>query len=439
MNEGNPAVLVVGAGPAGLAAADRLTREGVAVQVLESREELAGRAGQIELEGYRFDRGAEFFTSFYPTTRRLVREKGLEPDVVEIKGPGKLFVDGRLVPMVTGPLSALTTPLLSIKSKLRLRRLSMSLLAHAGGLDFSDPRSLAAADDESAEEYGREVLGDEFVERVMKPGLESLTLSPASETSKALFLSQALVGPTARFYSIAGGMGRLCESLARGLPVRLRTKALAVREAAGGVEVDVEEDSRRETLRAEAAILAVQAPAAAAILGANGSPELAAFLGRVRYTPAVKLDLGLDRPLGADCPGVIPVGSEFEGLAGLQFLAYKGTRQVPEGKDGLGIVTGGRLAARLLGEDEESVTRELADLAARVLAKPIPGVVCRHVTRLSEAVPQFPPGRYRELAKLDPSIGRRIFLAGDYLAGPSIEAALRTGIAAAERALAAIR
>lgn len=57
--------VVVGAGAAGLAAARALAARGLAVTVLERDAVVGGRARNDVVEGWRFDRGAEFLTSFY--------------------------------------------------------------------------------------------------------------------------------------------------------------------------------------------------------------------------------------------------------------------------------------------------------------------------------------------------------------------------------------
>lgn len=57
-------VVVVGAGPGGLAAALQLAQAGCKVTVLERRDHVGGRTSAIELDGYRFDCGPTFF--LYP-------------------------------------------------------------------------------------------------------------------------------------------------------------------------------------------------------------------------------------------------------------------------------------------------------------------------------------------------------------------------------------
>ena len=53
----DPRTLILGAGPAGLAAANALAREGSPVTVLEARAQPGGWCRTIEREGYRFEVG----------------------------------------------------------------------------------------------------------------------------------------------------------------------------------------------------------------------------------------------------------------------------------------------------------------------------------------------------------------------------------------------
>jgi phytoene desaturase len=62
-------VVIVGAGPGGLAAAILLARSGVEVTVVEKRSTVGGRTSTIEREGFKFDTGPTFF--LYP---RVLRE-----------------------------------------------------------------------------------------------------------------------------------------------------------------------------------------------------------------------------------------------------------------------------------------------------------------------------------------------------------------------------
>ncbi len=62
-------VVIVGAGPGGLAAAILLARSGVQVTIVEKRSSVGGRTSTIERQGFKFDTGPTFF--LYP---RVLRE-----------------------------------------------------------------------------------------------------------------------------------------------------------------------------------------------------------------------------------------------------------------------------------------------------------------------------------------------------------------------------
>ena len=57
-------VVVIGAGPGGLASALQLAHGGAEVTVLESRSQVGGRCASIYANGFRFDTGPTFY--LYP-------------------------------------------------------------------------------------------------------------------------------------------------------------------------------------------------------------------------------------------------------------------------------------------------------------------------------------------------------------------------------------
>jgi phytoene desaturase len=57
----NRRVVIVGAGPGGLAASMLLAYAGADVTVLERLPRVGGRSGTLAANGFRFDKGATFF------------------------------------------------------------------------------------------------------------------------------------------------------------------------------------------------------------------------------------------------------------------------------------------------------------------------------------------------------------------------------------------
>ena len=65
-------VAVVGAGLAGLTAADRLARADLDVVVLEASDGVGGRVRTDRVDGFLLDRGFQVLNTAYPAARRIL-------------------------------------------------------------------------------------------------------------------------------------------------------------------------------------------------------------------------------------------------------------------------------------------------------------------------------------------------------------------------------
>lgn len=105
MSDSSLPVIVVGAGLAGLSAAQTLLDAGVAVRVLEASATLGGRVQTDEINGYRFDRGFQLINAKYPELEALnivhkldfayaprAVDIALDASVVRLGDPRKYFV-----------------------------------------------------------------------------------------------------------------------------------------------------------------------------------------------------------------------------------------------------------------------------------------------------------------------------------------------------------
>jgi protoporphyrinogen oxidase len=90
------------------------------------------------------------------------------------------------------------------------------------------------------------------------------------------------------------------------------------------------------------------------------------------------------------------------------------------------------MRATIVGGGEEATSEQLIRDFATIYQR-IPET--RAVHEWTTAMPQFPPGRFREIAEF---VARQrapgLFFCGDYLMGPFVEAAIGTGRRAAEAA-----
>jgi protoporphyrinogen oxidase len=90
-------VLVIGGGPAGIAAAAALREGGCEVTVLEREGAVGGKCRSLHLDGRTYDLGANLTTPRYTTIRPLAQELGLTPRTI----PERRLVDIDLDQMVS--------------------------------------------------------------------------------------------------------------------------------------------------------------------------------------------------------------------------------------------------------------------------------------------------------------------------------------------------
>ena len=89
-----PAVLVAGAGPAGLTAAYELTRSGVRVDVHEAEHGVGGIARTETYRGYRFDIGGHRFYTKVAEIEQLWQD-WLGPELLQVPRLSRIFYEGR--------------------------------------------------------------------------------------------------------------------------------------------------------------------------------------------------------------------------------------------------------------------------------------------------------------------------------------------------------
>jgi hypothetical protein len=136
VSDSPPPVIVVGAGLAGLSAAQSLIEAGIEVRVLEASTTIGGRVQTDEINGYRFDRGFQLINARYPEVKALhIIDKldfryapravdiALDGSVVRLGDPRKYF------------LSALRSESGSIREKISFLKYLLSKSTHGSNVE----------------------------------------------------------------------------------------------------------------------------------------------------------------------------------------------------------------------------------------------------------------------------------------------------------------
>ncbi|RSN83614.1 protoporphyrinogen oxidase [Streptomyces sp. WAC 05379] len=449
-------VVVVGGGIAGLAAAHRLLDRGRRVTVLEASDRVGGKLLPGEIAGVRVDLGAESMLARRPEAIALAREAGLAERLQPpASASASIWTRGALRPMPKGHVmgvpgtAAALSGVLSDEGLARIER------------DADLPRT-EVGDDVAVGAYVAARLGREVVDRLVEPLLGGVyagdayrislrsavpqlyqaarahdSLTEAVREIQAKAAANQQTGPV--FMGIEGGVGRLPLAVAESVRARggeIVTGAPVTelrREASGGWRVVAGD----RVLRPDAVVVAVPAPAAAALLRAE-APGAAAELEGVEYASMALVTLAYRRSDAG-----LPAGSGFlvppvdgRTIKASTFASQKWGWIADEDPDTIVLRTSvGRYGeTEILGRDDAGlvdVSRRDLKEATGLDATPLE----TRVTRWTDGLPQYPVGHHARVARVREHVARVPGLAvcGAQYDGVGIPACIASAYAAVDQ------
>lgn len=220
---GDVAVVVVGAGLSGLAAARHLTRNGIAVLVLEGGDAVGGRVRTDIVDGFRLDRGFQLYNPAYPEGRRVLDTEALDLRAFVAGARVVLRPRGRRqVARVADPRREPSWTLSSLLARIGSPVSTTRFAAYAASRALRSPAALRDEPDiTSAEALRRAGADRHLMERLLRPFLSGVFLEADLTTSRR-FLDLVLRSFVRGTPSVpARGMQQIPDQLAVGTDVRL--------------------------------------------------------------------------------------------------------------------------------------------------------------------------------------------------------------------------
>ena len=432
-----PGVVVVGAGISGLVTAYRLaqSREDLDIQVLEASPRAGGTMGTESVHGFAFERGPNGFLDNVPQTVELSTELGLGDRLLRASEGARnrfLWKNGRLLPLPQKPMELLTSPLLSLRGKLRLllepfqgreqRGVEESVAAFArrrlgqeAATTFLDPLvtgvyggdaeriSLDAAFPSVAaleREHGSLFRG--FRVRAKERRLAEKSESSENAPTAASAAPPASSRTHGTLCSFEQGLEELVRALSERLGPRLRlgSPVEEVRLRRGeGYEVVLRD---RNALRSRAVVLALPAPRAATLVSSWNS-DLAMSLEEIPYAPIAVICLGYARAdVGHPLDGfgfLIPRDQGCRTLGAI-FVSTLFPCHAPEGMVSLRAMVGGARDPEAVGLSEDDlIGLVLREIGPVLDVRGEPAV--RRVYRYTQGIPQYNVGHSKRLRRID--------------------------------------
>ena len=449
------AVAIVGAGAAGLTAADRLKRRGIRVVVYESGDRVGGSVRTERRDGYLADLGPNSIAGPGPVVTGLLSDLGLTGSLVPVSSDARtryVVRRGKLLPIPTSPPELLTTRLLTNTAKLAV---------------FGEP--LVEPGDSPVEEsiagfvrrrFNQEVLDyvvNPFVTGIFAGDPEQLSMRYALPRVYALeqthgsVIKAMLQRARSRRATEEGsadhedpvsfreGCQELTDALARelGSSVRLRAGVTQVRRGPRGWTVGAAFQANELY---DAVIYAAPAHCTDDIdLGFEGAERLKT-LASIQHPPVAVLALGFRReevshPL--DGSGFLVPEVERKHVLGVLFSSTMFPGRAPEGHVLLTAFVGGVRNPDLANADLNTLTARVQDdLRALLGARGEP--TFRAAQLWPKAIPQYTlsHGRYKEIME---DVERRnpgLALTGSYRDGVALGEVITAAEQTAVRVLA---
>ena len=113
-------VAVIGAGLAGLAAANLAQQKSMSVAVFEKEDRVGGKALTVEEDGFVVELGPLGWLNREPRMLQMLQSLNAEAEsAADAQGNRFLLHNGQLVPLPTGPVAFMRTPLMSMGGRIR--------------------------------------------------------------------------------------------------------------------------------------------------------------------------------------------------------------------------------------------------------------------------------------------------------------------------------
>lgn len=397
-------IVVIGAGLAGLAAANALTAAGRTPLVIEASDGVGGRVRTDIVDGYRLDRGFQILLTGYPEVQRQLDLDAL--DLQPFRPGATVWIDGKGATVgdpFRDPKSLIATVLSPIGSpadKLRILKLRRRVCS-------GDPRRLLRNPERTTAEHLNELgFSTKMIERFFQPLFAGIQLDPSLGTSSRMFdiifrslsIGDAVVP--------ADGMGAIGAQMASRLEagsLHLNTRVTALATAGSGRARSITTD--RGVITADQVVVATDGPAATKLLGLKTTDSLS--VGCVWF--------GADR---SPVPNrtIILDGQGTGPAANVAILSDVAPSYAPPGKTLIAAATPGLIGAEI----DESVRSQMR----LWFGSQVDSWATLRVDRIVHAQPaQNPPSHAKRRVRLD----HNLWVCGDHRDTGSIQGALFSG------------
>lgn len=427
-------IAIIGAGIAGLVAGYELKKKGFEVVVFESSNRVGGRMSTDKVDGFLIDRGAQFLSENYSTLIPLIKELGLESELVESSSFASVIRNQKVCQFsVNNPLSPLTSGYLTFTEIIKFVFSSVKWFRQISKLPLDDYSAWAHLDDQISSDFILKEFNKTTLEYIIEPQMQGYYYQSPEESSKALALMLlSFSEKKGKVLNLKNGMGSLPEKLASLLNVQLNTSVLKVEDNNGRVVLS----TNTQTYDFDFVVLACPAPIAKNIYSSKS--EIEQKLLNTEYSSTVNVGTLLKEKINNiainKSYGVLFPRKERQVISAIGIESNKHPARVPEGKELLDIMLDGTHGKEFLEKTEEEILGIITPEVCKFIPEFQTQSLKHHFIKWRYAEPKSPVGRSKLIKSYRESLTKdsKIVLAGDYLGFPYTDSAAHTGKWAAE-------
>jgi protoporphyrinogen/coproporphyrinogen III oxidase len=427
---------------AGCAATRELLRAGHEVVIFESGAGLGGRARSWHRPEITPDVGVNlWFTDFYKIMFERIKEYGLEDQLVPMSNNVIIVDKGKPAELTSDSMrSLLTFPHVKLKDRVKFLTATLKETRLRKQLDIFDPQKLAPFDDgTNAADYAVKSISQLGLDNLLRPEIESFWLWRCEDISAAHVRAMQAQVVGAKFFVFKNGMEVIAERNAAGADIRLEHEVSDITVDGDKVQVTARNaagDIVTETF--DNMVMATPAPIAAKLTASLPEAVVPAasrkFLETQQYEPALSVSYLVDFSKMPSEAHIVAAGSEDPPVKTI--ITFPRQVKGPDGKmvdKHLAFIYPGRAETRrLLNCTKEEQFRRTTELVTQLWPDFPADAEPFEIAERPFAMPVPAPGRYRMSAAVTRSQRGPVVFAGDYFCSPISEAAMLSGIRAAE-------
>jgi oxygen-dependent protoporphyrinogen oxidase len=437
-----PAIVVIGAGIAGLVAAYNLKKQGFSVTVLESDSRVGGRMKTANLDGVETDLGAQFLSTSYSTLIPLINELGLGKYLVEV-APWTGFIQNGNVYRIRSDnlLTLLTSGAMKWKEWLLFNWRGLKIIWSIRNFKTGDYSSWHPFDDQDAAVWIEAHFGKWARDYIYEPFFHGLYFQPLEGMSKAFVLAIIALGISKpKTLILKGGMELLTKTLEEKLRSEIKlnspVKSLRIMDETVSIQTD------QQTFEANQVILATPAPVAKGLyVQANDIEQKLMSTG---YSSSILISVVIknmnwrDRSSLKGVYGLLIPRTERTSIASIAIESSKHHEWEGEGEI-LNVMLSGEKSLEMLDQPDDQILTSILPELTYYFPNLLESSYTTHIRRWKTAMPKSPIGRSKLIEQYRTHKDtRRVILAGDYMGMPYTDSAAETGIWSSSQILSSV-